>query len=887
MLWLFLFIYLWNCLGGLECSTSQSSQLAHVEKYESVIPQRLKASPVKRDLYSKQNSYPENVQYAINVEEHNYILHLERNTGLMGKHYTETHYLENGTEVTERPNVQDHCFYHGHIAGINDSSASISTCKGLSGFFQTDHQVYLIEPLEESRGEEGKHAVYRQEHLKMKRATCGDANHTMYDYGPKMASVLKPFPWKSAPLQKGTRYVELFLVVDNAEYRQYKDIRMLQNRMKEIVNHVDKLYQALNFRVALIGLEIWSHKDKIPVSPNADTTLNNFLAWRKTELLRKKKHDNAQLITGVDFDGTTVGLATKLAMCTGDSGAVNQDHSGSPLGAASTMAHEMGHNLGMSHDEDVVGCSCAVPKANGGCVMAQSVGMVYPKYFSSCSRRDLQSFLSDSRPICLLNMPDVDQLFGGPVCGNQFVEHGEECDCGTLEVCTNPCCNATTCKLREGAECAQGECCHSCKIRASGELCRNQKDECDLPEYCTGKAAECPEDVFQENGFSCQYGKGYCFNGECPSLSQHCQTLWGSGAHVAPDICFQNNMQGTKDLHCKKTEHGYRACSRKDVKCGKLHCVNGNNLPITHKSYVITLNRGQQCKVAEIADDVTGNSPDPGMVPTGTKCGEKTVCFDGLCQSLSIYGASNCSSKCGNHGVCNHKRECHCEPGWAPPYCSKRLTEIAQGGSSVVTIVVVLIVVILLAVLAVGGVVYYKWKHKKYPPKRTTVKDSNSGLSNPLFQEGRNKGNVRTDSQNQKIGFPQLITTTSNLQGSKSAFITIIPNRDSPEPQAIKSNSHHRPPVPTAKPAQVIKPTLSPPIPPCTPFQTRPAYSQVKPNPPTKPLPELKMKQGGRLGSSPAAPVPPAKPTALHSKSNRSLEGVSPKVALKPPTQKR
>nr|XP_033799677.1 disintegrin and metalloproteinase domain-containing protein 8 [Geotrypetes seraphini] len=846
------------------CAATQSHQLAHVEKYEIVMPQKLKVAPVKRDLSSKQNSYPESVQYAINIEEHNYTLHLERNKELMGRHYTETHYLENGTEVTQRPDVQDHCFYHGYIAGNNGSSASISTCKGLSGFFQTDHQVYLIEPLEDTKGGEGKHAVYKQEHLRMKRATCGHSNFTLYDYEPKMASVLKPIPWKSAPLQKGTRYVELFLVVDNAEYRQYKDIWTLQNRMKEIANHVDKLYQALNFRVALIGLEIWSNRDKILVSSNADTTLNNFLAWRKTELLKKKKHDNAQLITGVDFEGTTVGLATKLAMCTGDSGAVNQDHNNNPLAAASTMAHEMGHNLGMSHDEDTAGCRCVAPKVNGGCVMAQQVGMVYPKYFSSCSKQDLQTFLSDSRPSCLLNKPDVDQLFGGPVCGNQFVEQGEDCDCGTLEMCTNPCCNASTCKLKEGAECAQGECCHRCKIQAVGELCRSQKDECDLSEYCTGKAAECPEDDFQENGVPCKYGKGYCYNGECPTHSQHCENLWGTGAQVAPDICFQQNIQGTMSLHCKKTEYGYRACGRKDVKCGKLHCVNGNDMPITRRLSFITLNGGQKCKIAELASDITEILPDPGLVPTGTKCGENMVCYEALCQSLAIYGAKNCSSKCNNHGVCNHKRECHCEPGWAPPYCNKRLMEISQGGDSVVPIVVTLIVVILLAVLVFGGIIYYKRRHKKYPSKRTTVKDSSSGLSNPLFQEGH-RGNVKTESQNHKIGFPQLLTTTSDLEGSKSAFITITPIRDSP---------------------QVIKPTRSPPIPPCTPAQTRPPYSEVKPKPPTKPLPELKMKQGVKPGPYPTAPVPPAKPTALNLKSNQS-QSVNLQVALKPPVQKR
>lgn len=30
--------------------------------------------------------------------------------------------------------------------------------------------------------------------------------------------------------------------------------------------------------------------------------------------------------------------------------------------------------------------------------------------------------------------------------------------------CKNPCCNATTCRLKAGAACAEGECCHNCQV---------------------------------------------------------------------------------------------------------------------------------------------------------------------------------------------------------------------------------------------------------------------------------------------------------------------------------------------------------------------------------------------------------------------------------------
>ncbi|NWX70446.1 ADAM8 protein, partial [Alca torda] len=505
-------------------------KLIHVEKYEMVTPRNMPVPREKRDLSALPSTYPDRVLYSIRAEGSDYLLWLEKNKELLGQHYTETHYSTDGTEVTARPDVQDHCLYQGHVRGYADSAASISTCGGLSGFFRVNETTFLLEPLQEDVA--GQHAVYRAAHLRGKRGTCPESGATLeYDHEPRIPAAMKLYRWKSAPLHKGPRYVELVLVVDNEEFRKHKDLRTVQNRMKEVVNHVDKLYQPLRLRVALVGLEVWSHKDKIVVSPNPEVTLDNFLHWREVELLRRKPHDNAQLITGIDFHGTTVGLAKKLVMCTRDSGGVNQDHSMNPFGAASTMAHEMGHNLGMSHDEDIAGCHCPVPKDDGGCVMAASVGLVYPKLFSRCSEQDMWQFLGDPRTSCLLNVPRADELYGGPVCGNQFVERGEQCDCGTPEECSDRCCNATTCQLREGAQCARGSCCQDCKVKAAGVLCRASKNDCDLPEHCTGFSAECPEDVFQENGIPCQNGHGYCYNGACPSHGEQCRALWGAGSH--------------------------------------------------------------------------------------------------------------------------------------------------------------------------------------------------------------------------------------------------------------------------------------------------------------------------------------------------------------------
>ncbi|XP_033921411.1 disintegrin and metalloproteinase domain-containing protein 8 isoform X1 [Melopsittacus undulatus] len=831
-------------LPGHGGAAGLEEKLTHVEKYETVMPHMVLVPRGKRDLSVPPSIYPDRVLYSIRAEGRDYILRLEKNKALLGQHYTETHYLADGTEVTEKPDVQDHCFYQGHVQGHANSAASISTCNGLSGFFQVNGTMFLLEPLEE--GAAGLHAVYRAAHLRGKRGTCQEPGATLqYDHEPKVPAAMKLQRWKSTPLHKGPRYVELVLVADNEEFRKHKDLRTVQNRMKEIVNHVDKLYQPLRLRVALIGLEVWSYKDKILVSPNPELTLDHFLQWREAELLRRKPHDNAQLITGIDFHGTTVGLAKKLVMCTRDSGGVNQDHSTNPIGAASTMAHELGHNLGMSHDEDVAGCRCPVPKADGGCVMAASVGLVYPKLFSRCSEQDMWHFLGDPRTRCLLNAPRADELYGGPVCGNQFVERGEQCDCGVPESlpvpqeCSDTCCNATTCQLREGAECARGECCQDCKVKAAGVLCRGSKNDCDLPEHCTGLSAECPEDVFQENGIPCHNGNGYCYNGACPSHGEQCRALWGAEAQVAPDVCFKHNSEQHLHLHCL-TEYGKRPCSPKDVKCGTLLCLSDNTSPVLGAgSYSLFFGRFK-CKAVIASSDANEVVAKLRLVPTGAKCGEEMVCYGGRCQNLLVYGNKNCSAKCNNHGVCNHKRECHCEPGWAAPYCEHQLSGMETGNSSVVVVMAVLAVLALGGILLCGGLLLLRGRgakrfHSGYLPSERSARRKRphsgrvphsgppAGLANPLFQEGGHSRPPRRPLSHRDIGPPRLLSSTAAPRGDPR-----------PDPE-------------------------------------------VKPKPPRKPLPALKTKTPLEPSGAALAPAPAV----------LSQRGPPPKVALQPPVGRR
>lgn len=121
---------------------------------------------------------------------------------------------------------QENCYYHGHIQDLEDSSVSVTICSGIRyhacsyykfitrrfsngnalvfvwmilnssilssvhrGFVRLKKQVYLIEPL--TNHTDGDHALYKHQHLRWKRSSCGEPKTTIYDHEPPVALPLK------------------------------------------------------------------------------------------------------------------------------------------------------------------------------------------------------------------------------------------------------------------------------------------------------------------------------------------------------------------------------------------------------------------------------------------------------------------------------------------------------------------------------------------------------------------------------------------------------------------------------------------------------------------------------------------------------------------------
>ncbi|KAM8859532.1 disintegrin and metalloproteinase domain-containing protein 8a [Spinachia spinachia] len=870
--------FVWIFLSSWGIIAGSVRTLPHVIKYQIVIPQRLRDPSLVKDAATHQ-TYPDVLQYSLTIAGKNYTLHLERNKDLVGKKFSVTHFSDEGTQVTTTPDLSAHCYYHGHIVGVEDSSASVGLCSGINGFVRLWDQVYLLEPLggteagqhddrhsSGAHSDEGLHAVYNYKHLRRKRSSCSHGNTTtFYDHGARPSGLFQLGSLKSRSQTKDPagkpKTVELVVVVDNTEYKKFGSRMTIEARALEIANHVDKLYRPVGVRVMMVGLDIWSYRDQIEVSTDPELTLSRFLEWRQRSLLQRTKHDNAQFITGVDFIGSTVGLANTNAMCTSNSGAVNEDHNSNSIGVASTIAHEMGHNLGLTHDSK--NCVCGSLTSKRGCIMAESVGIVYPELFSSCSQQQLSRFLEEINPACLLDTPTADRNYGGPVCGNAFLEPGEECDCGTAEECKNPCCNATTCTLNAGAQCAEGKCCHKCQLKPTGSVCRPKAGNCDLAEYCTGFSASCPADAYTQNGLSCNRGKGYCYNGRCPSQREHCKRLWGPDAEVASDACY--NTHG----NCRRTLFTQR-CSSRNQYCGTLFCSGGWEFPVTSRKSFYTVGNGDVCNTATMKpeDDYPA---DLGMVPVGTKCGNNMVCYNERCQdieSLKAYGKNDCSAKCNQHGVCNHESKCHCDPGWAPPFCNVEQSELPEDGGLVGFIVLLVVGVLLLLVLVIGSLMCCI--KKKRPAKRCF--QSNSGQSNPLFRSSGARGSPRLGSTH--ISQPIFVESTAckPLSSARPHAGALTPSRAAPvKPKKLS-------PLPQPKKIQQAgRPFIQP-------VSSKPIYTENKPLPPSRPLPPLATKPIMK----PTPPMPPVKPkpSAIHCPLPHT-QLLAGRAALMPPSRPR
>uniref|UniRef100_A0AAQ6IT86 ADAM metallopeptidase domain 9 n=1 Tax=Anabas testudineus TaxID=64144 RepID=A0AAQ6IT86_ANATE len=561
-----------------------------------------------------------------------------------------------------------HCYYHGEVEGYKNSVVAVSTCSGLRGVIILGKETYGVEPVPQSTTNE--HLLYRLKDIQTGPVTCGKLKVTSSE-SFSCFSFRCLFQQRKRNLPQ-TSYVELVLVVDNLRYN-YKNKNETAVRIEtvELANLLDGYFKQLNIRVILVGLQIFKDGNPFDVNDSAGNVLDSFVKWRKAVLIPQIRHDIGHLIVGRSsaYRGGILGIAFVGSVCSiSTSGGISVFSDNSLPYYSTVVAHEMGHNLGMNHDDNR--CSC-----NGGCIMTSTA--TGSTTFSNCSGNDFESLILRGGGVCLRNQPSPSNVISIPTCGNGLVEQGEQCDCGKPEECKNKCCDAATCTLTFGSSCAQGACCDNCRIKVSGTPCRDSVNTCDLPEYCDGYNSSCPIDSYVMDGLSCENNAAYCYEGRCQTYDFQCKQLFAPATKAA-DVCFVTaNTRGDLFGNCGVTSTGqFIACNSM---CGKVQCTNVNvNKPPPGAHVSIQVVQGSTCVNADfnLGSDVL----DPGYVKPGSPCASGKTCLNFNCVNASLLLPNlNCDAQatCNGRGICNDKGHCHCNNGWAPPYCDRS----GRGGS--------------------------------------------------------------------------------------------------------------------------------------------------------------------------------------------------------------
>ncbi|XP_061203128.1 disintegrin and metalloproteinase domain-containing protein 20-like [Neopsephotus bourkii] len=629
-----------------------------------------------RQLSARANTNPLAVSYWLEVDGQPWVLRLQPRRGLISHPFTLVTYGKDGTRWEEHPFVHDTCFYQGEVQGRPGSMVALSNCgRGLHGMLWVEDATYEIEPIPDDPA--FWHILYRMEASNPVGPTCGLTPQELQHQEALL-------PWLKEPqaVQEEEealegwwthiRYVKIAVVVDNARFvRSGRNESEVLRQVLEVINIGDSLYRQLSVRLFLVGLEIWTKSNPINITNSISHVLYDFNKWRRSDLSPRMRHDVAHLFVFQAF-GKSLGLAYLGSVCNNQWSAAVDSFTYRKLSSfVITFVHELGHNLGMSHDKP--GCKCRQKR----CIMYETD--VDTDAFSDCSYKDYFDFVAHGSN-CIRQPPAPDTFYTmkREYCGNKIVENGEQCDCGSESTCRkDPCCHRN-CTFTANSVCASGKCCKRCHFLPAGKVCRASTGVCDLPEYCNGTSPQCPQDSYIQDGAPCEDG-AYCYRGKCSTHHKQCQHLFGKQARAASLDCFKAvNTQGDRFGNCgiRDSAH-FTKCSMENILCGRIQCENLNELPflLDHVTLVQTPIGHKKCwgldyHVGIPVDDV-------GAVEDGTPCGRDMLCINRTCTSVSLLNYNCNMTKCHDRGVCNNHKNCHCRYGWAPPYCKLK----GYGGS--------------------------------------------------------------------------------------------------------------------------------------------------------------------------------------------------------------
>ncbi|XP_072420807.1 A disintegrin and metalloproteinase with thrombospondin motifs 4-like [Chiloscyllium punctatum] len=454
-----------------------------------------------------------------------------------------------------------------------------------------------------------------------------------------------------------TRHVELLVVADFSLYQALgSDIR---EYLLVLFAAADRLYRhpslASDVRLAVTRILVMRHSSEGPeVLQEAQQTLHNFCEWQRQMRARPEwageKYDAAVLLTRENLCQEhfceSLGLAHIGTVCeTNLNCAVIQDIG---LQSAFTVAHEIGHLLGMPHDSSDICIQVGeLPSSNQ--MMSNLLTRIdYAEPWSRCSSKLSLGFFESGRADCLLNKPEVSLAESAPLAGRNYDADQQ-------------------CRLTFGP----------------GHRWRPGSDPCRIL-WCVawrqGKWFHASKQLPAADGTDCGQGR-VCMRGECVSNWQQAKPIdgnWGSwgpwgqcsrtcggGVQFSRRRCdnplpaaFGRYCQGRRDIFqscnltpCPDTGQTYRAeqCEARNVPA-----PNGQDYYQEWEPYYHGIREADLCKLNCLLKGTSQVTVFNIKVKDGTRCTPHSdaICVRSRCVKTGCDGVIGSRKRYNKCGMC-------------------------------------------------------------------------------------------------------------------------------------------------------------------------------------------------------------------------------------------
>ncbi|XP_047442219.1 disintegrin and metalloproteinase domain-containing protein 10 [Mugil cephalus] len=471
--------------------------------------------------------------------------------------------------------------YTGTLEGEPSSACHGSLLQGLfEGTIHTDNGTYHIEPVHRymSNTTDYHSIIYHEDDMVLPYMTSGPDGFCGAEHLNVLTQSLKLN--QEAPVSRSRRTVDetktsclLHLHADHFYYKRFKSVEAVVAQVAVYITAVNDIYDKVDFDgIKLINFKVKSltvitEEDKndplhhLYIGPEKLLSLYSENDWGNFCL--------SYLLTNRDYSGV-LGLAwegkagdwggicsQQTILRNGQSSSLNTglvtiQNYGQFLPSRHiqlTLAHELGHSLGSPHDE---GSNCGNLGSSGG----KGRYLMFPHAtdevrenndkFSPCSVEHISKMLKLKKDDCFV-------VSDQPICGNQIVEEGEECDVGHND--TDLCCYSAKepvgvqCRLKPGKVCSpsQGLCCgQDCGFKPAGSMCDEETD-CQKESVCSGLSPLCPEPNAKENLTVCSQGTRVCLNGVC-----------------AESVCVKHRLQQCDCPGASREEKCHMCCQQPD-----------------------------------------------------------------------------------------------------------------------------------------------------------------------------------------------------------------------------------------------------------------------------------------------------------------------------------